>query len=155
MPREPSLADTLALQDRMVGFVRAFGLHQPDQTPCGEFIPVSEAHALGELHRDEPLAQLELGARLRLEKSTVSRLVGQLEARGWVTRSRRDGDGRAVWLELTADGRRAAADLAVARATKFAALLERIPTDQRQGVLESLALLTEALHEQPDDHQPA
>ncbi len=146
--------DVLALQERMIGFVRAFGLHQPDHTPCGQSIPVSEAHALGELQRDGPLAQLELGTRLRLEKSTVSRLVGQLETRGWITRTRRTDDGRVVWLELTAEGRRIAGDVAAARAAKFSALLERIPVDHRQNVLDGLALLTEALHEQPD-HRPA
>ena len=29
---EPSVED---LQARLVAFVRAFGLHQPDETPCG------------------------------------------------------------------------------------------------------------------------
>src|SRR5918994_1949708 len=34
------------LQGRLVAFVRAFGLHRGDETPCGAPIPVSEAHAL-------------------------------------------------------------------------------------------------------------
>jgi DNA-binding MarR family transcriptional regulator len=86
--------DTLVLQDWLVAFVRAFGLHQFDQTPCGQLIPVSEAHALGELDRDGPLTQQEFGARLPLEKSTVSRLVSQLASRGWLTRAKRGADAR-------------------------------------------------------------
>ena len=38
--------DVVVLQARISAFVRAFGLHQPDQTPCGQPIPVSEAHAM-------------------------------------------------------------------------------------------------------------
>ena len=69
----PALGDVLALQDQMMALVRAFGLHQPDQTPCGQPIPVSEAYALAALAGEEPLTQQELGRRLRLEKSTISR----------------------------------------------------------------------------------
>lgn len=143
MPETPN-PDVLALQDRIITFVRAFGLHQPDRTPCGQIIPVSEAHALGELYRDGPLSQLELCSRLRLEKSTVSRIVSLLETRGWLTRGRRGDDARMVWLELTPTGRQAADDLAAARAARFARLLDHIPPDIRQTVLDSLSILSEA-----------
>lgn len=136
--------EVLALQSRITAFVRAFGLHQPDRTPCGEPVPVSEAYALAELARDGALTQSQLMARLRLEKSTVSRLVGQLIGRGWARRSKRAGDARLVWLELTEQGRRAATELAAARAARFAALLENIPADQRPAVIDALALLTQA-----------
>src|SRR5688572_10997850 len=119
--------DALALQSQITAFVRAFGLHQPDRTPCGEPVPVSEAHALGELDRDGPLTQQALAARLRLEKSTISRLVGQLTDRGWVRRLKQPGDARLVWLELTGAGRTAAQQLAAARAARFARLLDHIP----------------------------
>lgn len=65
-------------------FVRNFGLHQPDRTPCGQPLPVSVAYALAEIARDGGLRQVELGRRLKLEKSTVSRLVANLRIRGWV-----------------------------------------------------------------------
>lgn len=144
-PRSPT--DAAALQAQITAFIRAFGLHQPDQTPCGQSIPVSEAHALMELDRDGPLAQHELAARLRLEKSTVSRLVSQLHGRGWVTRTKHDGDGRVAWLELTAAGRSAAGQLADARAAKFSRLLDAIPADRRDSVVDSIATLVEALRD--------
>jgi DNA-binding MarR family transcriptional regulator len=136
--------EVLTLQNRISAFVRAFGLHQPDRTPCGEVVPVSEVHAIGELANDGALTQTELMGRLRLEKSTVSRLVGQLIARGWVRRGKRPGDARLVWLELTDQGRAAAEQLAAARAARFAALLDNIPTDQRPAVIDALALLVQA-----------
>ena len=107
-------------------------------------LPASEAHAVGELDRDGPLTQSALGERLRLEKSTVSRLVSQLTSRGWVRRANRGGDGRLVWLELTPDGRRAAGELAVARAARFADLLRNIPAEQRPAVIAALTTLVDA-----------
>jgi DNA-binding MarR family transcriptional regulator len=137
--------DAQVLQDRLVSFIRAFGLHQPERTPCGQPIPVSEAHALAELTRNAPLGQAELGRRLRLEKSTVSRLVGQLIGRGWLERRPDPGDGRATLLVLTPAGQQAADALASARAAKFARLLEAIPAAEREAVLHALDTLMEAL----------
>jgi DNA-binding MarR family transcriptional regulator len=150
----PRTVDALALQAQVAAFVRGFGLHQPDRTPCGQAIPVSEAHALAELDSHGPLPQHELCTRLRLEKSTVSRLVGQLHTRGWLHRGRRPADGRVVWLELTPAGRRAAANLAAARAAKFTALLDAIPPHQRQAVLDGLTILVEATHARDPYHPP-
>ncbi len=139
----------LALQERMVALVRAFGLHRPDETPCGQPVPISEAHALAELARGEMLSQNELGARLRLEKSTVSRLVSQLAARGWLERERDPEDGRAICLRLTKRGAGAAEEIAQARRDKFAAVLKRIPADERDEVLRALDVLTEAMRATP------
>jgi DNA-binding MarR family transcriptional regulator len=141
--------DVVALQDQMMVFVRAFGLLHPERTPCGVAVPVSEAHAMAELARDPGLSQQELGRRLRLEKSTVSRLVRQLETRSWVERNGDDRDGRMVRLSLTDQGREAAADLAAARSARFERLVAAIPPDQRGVVLSSLSILVEAIHEQP------
>jgi DNA-binding MarR family transcriptional regulator len=143
-------AEAVALQAQISAFVRAFGLHQPDQTPCGRPVPVSEAHAAAELHQHGPLTQQDLARRLRLEKSTVSRLVTQLQARGWVRRGKRDGDGRLVWLELTDAGHLAAAELAAARAQRFTSLLHAIPAGRRQFVIDALTLLVEAAHDHAD-----
>ncbi|MCB5293358.1 MarR family winged helix-turn-helix transcriptional regulator [Arthrobacter sp. SO3] len=150
--REDSESDAVVLQARIIAFVRAFGLYQPDQTPCGQPLSISEAHAVTEVDRDGPLTQVDLAGRLRLTKSTVSRLVDQLTVRGWVQRRRRDGDGRLVWLEVTDAGRQAAGELAAARAARFSSLLEAIPADRRQTVVDALTLLVEAAHEHPDQH---
>lgn len=136
-----------ALQEQLVAFVRAFGLHRPEQTPCGEPVSVAEAHALMELSRGEALTQTALAQRLGLEKSTVSRLVGILERREWIMRSRSPRDARAHQLHLTDAGRRVAGQLAEARQAKFARLLAALPEAQRPHVIEALALLVEALHE--------
>ena len=75
-----------AFGEHMVQLVRSLGLHKPDETPCGQPISVAEAHALLEIEREPGLTQNGLASHLRLEKSTVSRIAGMLEQRGFISR---------------------------------------------------------------------
>jgi DNA-binding MarR family transcriptional regulator len=136
-----------ALQEQMIALVRAFGLHRPGQTPCGQPVGVAEAHTLLVLTHMQPLTQQELCGQLRLEKSTVSRLVAQLEQRGWLERSPDPTDGRVRRLRLTLAGGQAADDLAVARHATFARVFDAIPVEQREPVLAALGVLVEAMRE--------
>ena len=140
-PRTMSGAEELS--DSVVSFVRGFGLHRPDRTPCGFEAGVADAHALSELFAG-PLRQLELVARLGLAKSTVSRVVSNLVDRGWVMREPASDDGRGVRLALTAAGREAADRLRVARRRRMEALLDQIPIDRRAEVIDVLELLHKA-----------
>lgn len=136
-----------ALQQRIVAFIRAFGLHRPDETPCGSPVPVSEAHALTVLVETGPLSQSDLARHLRLTKSTVSRLVDQLVRRGWVQRRPGDTDGRQRLVELTIQGRTTADAIATRRAERMRDLLKHIPDADRSAVLAALDLLVEASRE--------
>lgn len=100
------------------------------------------------------MTQLTLAVRLRLEKSTVSRLVGLLAGRGWLQRTKSDSDARLVWLELTEQGRATARELAQARAARFDRLLERIPPQQRAAVIDALTLLVDAAGDTVDTRHP-
>ncbi len=138
-------SESSELASAMVALVRAFGLHRPHQTPCGEPVPVAEAHAIMDLAANGPLNHGELAARLRLEKSTVSRLVGQLEKRQWIERAHAGHDRRVVQIRLTAAGKRTAERLARARHTKFDQLLAALPKPKRALVLEAMSELVKAL----------
>jgi DNA-binding MarR family transcriptional regulator len=142
---EVAAADAWTLQEQMTAFVRAFGLHRPEETPCGQPVPASEAHALMEIAHHAPLSQKALGEGLRLEKSTVSRLVARLEQRAWVRREPHPRDGRSALLGLTPDGRQAADRLEAARTEKFRDLFAAIAEEERTGVLHALTTLTRAL----------
>jgi DNA-binding MarR family transcriptional regulator len=134
----------------MVALVRAFGLHRPDETPCGEPVPVAEAHALMDLAAGGPLNHGELAARLRLEKSTVSRLVRQLEKRKWIKRSPAAHDRRVIQIQLTPRGEAAAQRLADARHSKFDGLLAALPRQKRSSILEAMSTLVSAMDDARD-----
>lgn len=135
------------LQQRLVAFVRAFGLHRPDQTPCGAPVATSEAHALEVLSRNDRMTQNDLAHQLGLTKSTVSRLVDQLECRDWVQREHLPGDGRCRVVSLTAAGAHTAAEIARLREARMAGIMNRIPQPDRASVLAALEILVEASHE--------
>jgi DNA-binding MarR family transcriptional regulator len=129
--------------DVLIRFIRSFGLHQPERTPCGVHTSVAEAHALSDLALGS-LRLSELATRLRLTKSTVSRLVDGLVERGWVERRPVAGDGRGVMLALTEEGESVAARIERARAQRLKALLDAIPPARRSEVIEVLRLMGEA-----------
>lgn len=133
--------------DHLVALVRAFGLHRPDQTPCGQPIPIAEAQVILELSREPGLSQNGLAARLRLERSTVSRIVTLLERRGWAKRQRDRSDARIVHVSLTTSGQQAAATLAALRAAKFTKIFQAIPESERESVTSALATLIEVIRE--------
>jgi DNA-binding MarR family transcriptional regulator len=137
------MSDAERFADAVVTFVRGFGLHRPERTPCGFDAGVAEAHALSEL-RGGPLQQGDLVDALGLTKSTVSRLVANLVERGWAERGAVDGDGRGVTVTLTRSGRDAAARLSKARTQRMQALLDAVPVRRRRQVIEALEVLEEA-----------
>ncbi len=109
-------------------FVRELGLLDVPHGGC----TMSECHALIELGRHDVLTAAQLGRHLRLEKSTISRKLTQLQKKGLV-RSRRDrDDSRYKRLGLAGPGR---------------ALLKRIDRAADRRVSDALALLTPAERE--------
>ena len=135
------------LEERIISFVRAFGLHKNGETPCGKPLSVAEAYVLMELSADKQLPQLILVERLNLAKSTVSRLLKQMLKRGWVDRERDANDGRAWVWQLTQKGEKLAADVADARQKKFEQILAQISPESQAAIFDSLNLLVEAINE--------
>jgi DNA-binding MarR family transcriptional regulator len=136
-------------QDQLLALVREFGLHRADPAAGGEVVSMSEHQALLELSPGVELSQTALAVRLRLEKSTVSRLAAQMETRGWLERNRDTADGRLMKLRLTAQGRALAHDLAATRASKLQGLLMAIPEEDRESVLQALKVVVRALQRGP------
>lgn len=83
---------------RELGFMR--------RTLAGTDLSPSGVHAVLEIGNATALAHGDLRERLILEKSSVSRLVAGLIARGLVAEARGRDDGRIKRLRLTARGRR-------------------------------------------------
>lgn len=133
-------------QDQLVALVRELSLHRTEPTPRGEPLSMSEAQALTELMASEEPSQTDLAARLRLEKSTVSRLVTQMEGRGWLRRQRDPADARLVRLSLTPRGRDLADGLAAKRSSRLRGLLDTIPPVDRESVVQAIKVVLAALH---------
>ena len=130
----------------MIALTRAFGWHRPQSTPCGQPVPIAEAHAMLELSRTPGISQSELARAIGLRKSTVSRIVGNLERRGWVDRRRSSEDRRVAELVLTDEGLRASAQIGKARAARMEAVLDAIPPSDRDAVVRALDVLVDATH---------
>jgi DNA-binding MarR family transcriptional regulator len=142
----PGDDEVARLQDSFVSVVRALGLLRPDTTPCGQPVSVTEAHAIAELHDHGPHSQKDLAASLALQKSTVSRLVDQLEANDLAARVPNPSDRRSVLVALTPNGKRRAQRLATAKRSLFAGLLDQLDADARRTVIDGLTHLDEAAH---------
>ena len=144
-----STSEARELQLSVQTFVRTFGLLVTKQTPCGQPVSPSYAHALMRLLEREAAGlitlQTELAEELGLDKSSIARLCSRLEADERITQNPDADDGRSRQLELTARGRKLAITIQAASLARFNRVLSAIPSAKRRAVLESLQLLTEAV----------
>jgi DNA-binding MarR family transcriptional regulator len=97
--------DAAEVHRLFMDLARLAGLLQPDQPDSAHPVSVSQAFALHELRSESALSQQELAARLRLEKSSVSRLAADLESDGLIERIRDPNNYRQYRLRLTEGGR--------------------------------------------------
>lgn len=87
-----------------------------------------------------------LAERAALSKSTLTGLLDGLSARGWVRRTKIEGDRRGVGLELTVDGGRARARAERALVAQLALVLDFVDADERPAAVAGLDACRRALH---------
>lgn len=68
----------------------------------------AEANVLATLADGTPLTPSTLAAKIGSRTTTMTSVLDRLEARGLIARERHPGDRRAIQIELTASGRKAA-----------------------------------------------
>jgi DNA-binding MarR family transcriptional regulator len=107
----------------------------------------TQCHLLTELGRAGPLPLSELGARVILEKSWVSRAVDSMVERGLVTKECNPADARSWLVTLTAEGERTVAELNRTLDEHAGQLLGALSGRERAAVESSLLLLLKALRE--------
>lgn len=111
---------------------------------AGTDLSPSAVHALIEIEAGDLTAR-DLGTLLRLEKSSVSRMLRKLVAAGDVTETADEADGRVKRLSLTAEGRtRVAAIHAFAR-RQVGGALALLRAGEVRTVLDGLRLYSRAL----------
>jgi DNA-binding MarR family transcriptional regulator len=141
-----------SLLQRLVRLVRLLEPDRPAHDHGGVSVTTSEVFALGELTEAGSLSQLELGARLGLEKSTVSRLAAAMQDRGWLARDREPGNRRLYRLSLTALGKDAARRVGDDLRVQHGRLLATLSPAERQGLAVGLAGLFRAMEEHGRSH---
>jgi DNA-binding MarR family transcriptional regulator len=97
------------------------------------------------LQRAEPMPQRALGQLLNLDKSTVSRLVSELEGRGWVERDKAAEDARVMLLRRTALGVTKSQSIIAARNERLGGLLDHIALEKRAQVVAAMQVLAEVV----------
>ena len=107
----------------------------------------TQCHLLTELGRSGPLPLSELGTRVCLEKSWVSRAVDAMVERGMVTKEPNPTDARSWLVTLTAEGERTVKELNRTLDEHAGHLLGALSERERAAVEHSLLLLMKALRE--------
>ena len=102
---------------------------------------------LTELGRSGPLPLSELGTRVSLEKSWVSRAVDAMVERGLATKEPNPDDARSWLVTLTDDGERTVMELNQTLDAHASQLLGSRSERDRANVEKSLLLLLKALRE--------
>ena len=107
----------------------------------------TQCHLLTELARSGPLPLSELGTRVCLEKSWVSRAVEAMVERGVVTKEPNPEDARSWLVTLTAEGVSRVEELNQTLDSHAEELLSSLSDRERAAVETSLLLLMKALQE--------
>ncbi|MBS1184237.1 MAG: MarR family transcriptional regulator [Proteobacteria bacterium] len=140
MTADPFLVDDIRAASRTL--VRAWGFMGGDF--AGTDLSPSAVHALIEIEAGGVTAR-DLGTRLRLEKSSVSRMLRKLVAAGDVREAAGATDGRVKVLSLTAAGQRRVAAIHAFASRQVTDALSRLDDGEDRAVLDGLRLYTGAL----------
>jgi DNA-binding MarR family transcriptional regulator len=121
-------------------FIRLFGLLEQTVTPCGFALSLSQVIALQELEK-ATLSVSELAAKLRLERSSVSRLVDILVKENFVHRELNVKNRREVQLFLTDKGKGTITKVSDQSITFFQSFLKDVSDNEQQQILNSFEKL--------------
>lgn len=123
--------------------VRELGFMQHIYAPAE--MPHSHCHALMEVELFGTLHHHELSERLRLDKSTTSRIVQNLVKENLVQVSVDPEDQRRKVIQLTAEGKVRLAKIHRDANQRVQSALEQLSFEQRQQVTQGISLYSQAL----------
>lgn len=112
---------------------------------------VPEWRALACLHDEDGQMITRLAALALMEQSAMTRVIERMEERGLVTRRGDTRDRRRVRVFLTPEGRSLVEALVRHARAHESQVLELLPAAERQTLKASLALLIQALPDNPLD----
>lgn len=112
---------------------------------CG--LTLAQCHTLTEIGYRQPVALVSLASGLGLDPSTLSRSINGLVLLGLVNRSIDEKDRRYVVISLTEQGEQVFSRMENFFNTFFTRILELIPPEKREGVVEAIGSFAAALHD--------
>ena len=113
-------------------------INKSDCWCCG--ISDTQCFILVEIGRKPDISVKELAGILRLDKSGISRMVEELVQKEFVERKPSKEDRRYVVLNLTVKGSERFNQIENNMNIKFKSILDRIPEEKRNQVIEALEL---------------
>ncbi|HEX4213787.1 MAG TPA: MarR family transcriptional regulator [Candidatus Dormibacteraeota bacterium] len=134
-----------ALEELLTQLIHAMDLHRPLPTSSGQALSLSELLALSHLAGAAPLSQRDLAVRLRLEKSTVSRMVAGLEQRGCVARLRDPANRRHYQVTLTVYGQGLVEGMRSTMRDRHQRLLATLTSGEREAMETGIRALIRVL----------
>lgn len=124
--------------------VRNLGvLEKNDASCCG--VTITQCHAIVEIGRADNISLVELADLLVVDKSTMSRTVNNLVEAGLAIREVDKENRKYVLIQLSEEGRNVFNRIESSMETYYRDIFQILPEEKRDQVLDSLALLTEAV----------
>lgn len=113
----------------------------------------TQCHILTELARSGPIPMSELGARLLLEKSWISRAIDKLVSEGFVVKAENPQDARSWLVSLSRSGRSRAAALNATLDQHASQLLAPLKASERAAIGRALERLLQVLRDDTQTDQ--
>lgn len=124
--------------------VRNLGLFEKGEASCCG-TTIAQCHAIVEIGRGSQISLNELAEVLGLDKSTMSRTINNLVESELAIREIHPEDRRYVTIELTEKGKEVFENIEGSMELYYKNILNSIPENKREQVIESLKLLTDAI----------
>lgn len=134
-----ALTDAVLTASRLLVAVSARSIASADDT-----ITLPQFRALVVLQSRGPMKLTTLAEFLAVNPSTATRTVDRLLALEMVARQPNPASRREVVIELSESGRKLVRDVTRRRRAAIRKIVERMPEDHRQSLIDALTAFTEA-----------
>lgn len=131
------------LREATRGLFRSLSLLDRDRASCCG-VTVAQCHAIVETGRLGKVSPGALAEILRLDRSTVTRLVDGLEAQGFLIREQDSADRRSLKLALTEKGERFFRSTEETMEEFYASIIAKIPVGDRRALLSGILVIAES-----------
>lgn len=139
--------DALKLRADIKKMIILTGVFESQNLPDGHFekpLPVSQMMALEELEVGT-LTAWQLSNKLRLENSTVSRLVTKLVKKGFIYREINEKNRREIILHLTEEGQKTVHRLREQSVTFYQSILDYLSESEQKIVMDGFELFNDSV----------